>query len=77
MAEPSSTQPVMRKLIRTPDEKFQPHNRHGKTLPGVEWLPLSGGGENDKEVYLIRFGPGSRSHPHIHQGSEEFLVLDG
>ena len=35
------------------------------------------GAEADKEVYLIRFGPGSRSHPHIHHGSEEFLVLDG
>ena len=43
----------------------------------MEWLPLSGGAEANKEVYLIRFSHGSRSHPHIHQGSEEFLVLDG
>ena len=77
MAEPLSIQSVLRSLIRTPDEKFQTYNRYGKTLPGVEWLPLSGGVEANKEVYLIRFGPGSRSHPHIHQGSEEFLVLDG
>ena len=77
MAEPLSIQSVLRSLIRTPDEKFQPYNRYGKTLPGVEWLPLSGEAEADKEVYLIRFGPGSRSHPHIHEGSEEFLVLDG
>ena len=77
MAKPSSTQSILRKLIRTSDEKFQIYNRYGKTLPDVEWLPLSGGAEADKEVYLIRFGPGSRSHPHIHQGSEEFLVLDG
>ena len=77
MAEPLSIQSVLRSLIRTPDEKFQTYNRYGKTLPGVEWLPLSGGAEADKEVYLIRFSPGSRSHPHIHQGSEEFLVLDG
>ena len=77
MAEPLSIQSVLRSLIRTPDAKFQTYNRYGKTLPGVEWLPLSGGAEADKEVYLIRFGPGSRSHPHIHQGSEEFLVLDG
>ena len=77
MAEPLSIQSVLRSLIHTPDEKFQTYNRYGKTLPGVEWLPLSGGAEADKEVYLIRFGPGSRSHPHIHQGSEEFLVLDG
>ena len=77
MAKPLSIQSVLRSLIRTSDEKFQTYNRYGKTLPGVEWLPLSGGAEADKEVYLIRFGPGSRSHPHIHQGSEEFLVLDG
>ena len=77
MAEPLSIQSVPRSLIRTPDAKFQTYYRYGKTLPGVEWLPLSGGAEADKEVYLIRFGPGSRSHPHIHHGSEEFLVLDG
>ncbi len=77
MAKPLSIQSVLRSLIRTSDENFQTYNRYGKTLPGVEWLPLSGGAEADKEVYLIRFGPGSRSHPHIHQGSEEFLVLDG
>ena len=77
MTEPSSTPSDLRKLIRTPEEKFQTYNRYGKTLPGVEWLPLSGGAEANKEVYLIRFSPGSRSHPHIHQGSEEFLVLEG
>ena len=77
MTEPSSTPSDLRKLIRTPEEKFQTYNRYGKTLPGVEWLPLSGGAEANKEVYLIRFDPGRRSHPHIHQGSEEFLVLDG
>ena len=77
MSEPSSTEPVLRKLIRTPEQEFRAYNRYGKTLSGVKWLPLSGGAEADKEVYLIRFGPGSRSHPHIHQGSEEFLVLDG
>ena len=77
MVELSSREPNLRKLIRTPDQKFQTYNRYGKTLPGVEWLPLSGGAEVGKEVYLIRFGPGSRSHPHIHHGSEEFLVRDG
>ena len=77
MTEPPSTPSDLRTLICTPDEKFQTYDRYGKTLPGVEWLPLSGGAEADKEVYLIRFSPGSRSHTHIHQGSEEFLVLDG
>ena len=77
MAKLSSKEPVLRKLIRTPEQEFRAYNRYGKTLSGVKWLPLSGGAEVGKEVYLIRFDPGSRSHPHIHHGSEEFLVLDG
>ena len=77
MSEPTSTEPDLRKLIRTPEQEFRAYNRYGKTLSGVKWLPLSGGAAADKEVYLIRFDPGSRSHPHIHQGSEEFLGLDG
>ena len=51
MTEPSSTPSDLRTLIRTPNEKFQTYNRHGKTLPGVEWLPLSGGAEANKEIY--------------------------
>ena len=70
-------QAALRSLTRTNNEKFRAYDRYGTTLEGVEWLPLSVDKQPDKEVYLIRFQPGSRSHPHIHHGSEEFLVLDG
>ena len=68
---------ALRSLIHTTEQIFQPYERYGQTLEGVEWLPLSGGAEAGKEVYLIRFHPQSQSHPHIHEGTEEFLVLDG
>ena len=57
----------LRSLIQTAKRDFSPYERYGKNLPGVEWLPLSGGADMEHEVYLIRFGPGSRSHPHVHQ----------
>ena len=66
-----------RRRINIASENFLPYNRYGKALEGVEWLPLSGGSDQDKEVYIIRFGSGRCSSPHIHQGSEEFLVLEG
>ena len=70
-------QAALRSLTRTNNEKFRAYDRYGTTLAGGEWLPLSVDKKIDKEVYLIRFQPGSRSHPHIHRGSEEFLVLIG
>ena len=66
-----------RRRINITSENYLPFNRYGNALEGVEWLPLSGGSDQDKEVYIIRFGPGCCSSPHIHQGSEEFLVLEG
>ena len=70
-------QATLRSLTRTNNEKIRAYDRYGTSLAGVEWLPLSVDKKIDKEVYLIRFQPGSRSHPHIHRGSEEFLVLTG
>ena len=70
-------QSSLRNLIQTGKQPFLPYERYGSKLAGVEWLPLSGGKDMEKEVYLIRFAPGSRSHPHIHQGTEEFLMLEG
>ena len=66
-----------RRRIKTSIEKFLPYNRYGKNLEGMEWLPLSGGQDKDREVFMVRFGPGRSSQSHIHQGSEEFLVLEG
>ena len=66
-----------RNVIHTREEEFIAYDRYGTILPGVTWLPLNVGSRVGREIYLIRFEPGSSSHPHFHKGTEEFLVLRG
>ena len=66
-----------RKIIDTKNENYSQYNRYGKSINGLHWLPLSGGVESSKEVFMINFDPGSCSKLHIHQGSEEFYVVEG
>ncbi|PKP85810.1 MAG: cupin [Alphaproteobacteria bacterium HGW-Alphaproteobacteria-2] len=47
-------------------------------VPGVERLMLDRlGDEVARATSLVRFAPGSAFSPHIHDGGEEYLVLDG
>jgi quercetin dioxygenase-like cupin family protein len=54
----------------------------------LEWLasPMAGverrmldrvGGEVARATTVVRYAPGSHFSPHVHEGGEEFLVLDG
>lgn len=46
--------------------------------PGVERKMLDRiGGEVARATSIVRFAPGSAFAPHVHDGGEEFLVLDG
>jgi len=65
-----------REIIKTNKKNYLPYNRYGKNILGLEWLPISGY-DSEKEIYLIHFKPKSRSSIHVHNGSEEFFVLDG
>ena len=55
---------------------------------GMEWVPspMAGverkmldrlGAETGRATSLVRYAPGSYFSPHVHEGGEEFLVLDG
>lgn len=47
-------------------------------MPGVTRLPLHRlGGEFAQATTLVRYAPGSHFRPHIHDGGEEFIVLEG
>ena len=48
-----------------------------KVVYGLEWLPLSSDNHYEKEIFLIHFKPKSHSSLHIHNGIEEFFVLEG
>ncbi|WP_264210003.1 cupin domain-containing protein [Leisingera thetidis] len=46
--------------------------------PGVERKMLDRiGGEVARATSIVRFAPGSAFDPHVHDGGEEFLVLEG
>ena len=47
-------------------------------MPGVERRMLDRiGGEVARATTIVRYAPGSHFSPHIHDGGEEFLVLEG
>ena len=47
-------------------------------MPGVERRMLDRiGDEVARATSLVRYAPGSRFSPHVHNGGEEFLVLEG
>lgn len=46
--------------------------------PGVERKMLDRiGDEVARATTIVRFAPGSAFSPHVHDGGEEFIVLDG
>ena len=66
-----------REIIKTKNKKFLPYDRYGDDVLGLEWLPLSNENFFEKEIFLIKFKPKSHSIMHIHNGVEEFFVLEG
>ncbi len=47
-------------------------------MPGVERRMLDRiGDEVARATSIVRYAPGSRFSPHVHEGGEEFLVLEG
>ena len=65
-----------RRIIKTKNANFSPHNRYGTVSSGLKWLPLSK--ENlEYEVFIVQFEPESSSSLHKHKGYEESYVIDG
>ena len=66
-----------RSILEMSKAAFRPHNRYGKAIPGLSWLPLDFDEAKDGGLYLVRFAPGARSLPHEHVFGEAFIVLEG
>ena len=57
---------------------FEPFDNYGKSIKGMSWHKISYNKQNDGYgTYILKMDPGAKSLPHIHQGFEEFYVLDG
>ena len=70
-------------LLHTdPRQRAQVHVKDGlwlpSPMPGVSRLPLHrSGAESAQATTLVRYAPGSHFSPHMHEGGEEFIVLEG
>ena len=75
MAKPSLES--QRSILDMSRAAFRPHDRYGKAIPGLSWLPLDFDEAKGSGLYLVRFAPGARLLPHEHVFGEAFIVLEG
>ena len=60
------------------DLTFQPFDNYGKPVEGMSWHKLSYDRSNGGfGTYILKMDAGAKSLPHIHQGYEEFYVIEG
>ena len=60
------------------DLNFEPFDNYGKPVEGMSWHKISYDINNGGfGTYILKMDPGAKSLSHIHQGYEEFFVIDG
>ena len=60
------------------DLSFEPFDNYGKPVEGMSWHKLSYDRSNGGfGTYILKMNAGAKSLPHIHQGYEEFYVIEG
>ena len=58
--------------------EFRPFDNYGKPVKGMSWHKISYDKKNGGfGTYILKMDAGAKSLPHIHQGYEEFYVIDG
>ena len=60
------------------DLKFEPFDNYGVPVKGMSWHKISYSKSNGGfGTYILKMDAGAKSLSHIHQGYEEFYVVDG
>tara|TARA_B100001093_G_C26370606_1_gene818558 strand:+ start:114 stop:461 length:348 start_codon:yes stop_codon:yes gene_type:complete len=58
--------------------KLEPFDNYGYPIVGMSWQKISYDKSNGGSgTYVLKMESGSKSLPHIHQGYEEFYVVEG
>ena len=58
--------------------KFEPFDNYGEPVKGMSWYKISYDKKNGGfGTYILKMDPAAQSLPHIHQGFEEFYVIEG
>ena len=66
-----------RKITKLNNLKFEPFDKYGKPIKGWSWHKISFDEKTNFGTYISKLDPGTKTVPHIHNGNEEFLILDG
>ncbi|MFA3916624.1 cupin domain-containing protein [Ruegeria sp. 2012CJ15-1] len=64
-------------MTRFDDKGFVRMQMDGLPNEQVWWKNISFDEKTGHGSYLMKMAPGARSNPHIHNGPEEFFVLEG
>jgi anti-sigma factor ChrR (cupin superfamily) len=69
---------IKRKITNLYDVKFEPFDNYGSPIKGMSWHKISYDKKNGGQgTYLLKMEPNAKSLAHIHDGFEEFLMLEG
>ena len=69
---------MKRRIITNPlSLEFEPFDNYGKPIEGMSWHKISYEKEKGQGSYILKMDPGAKSLPHVHQGFEEFYVIEG
>ncbi len=66
-----------RRHYRTNELEFGPYDLEGSEQPEFGLIPLSYNRATGNGCYLMRMGPDSETIFHVHEGVEDFYVLQG
>ena len=70
---------MSKRLIKNIENlNFEPFDNYGKPVKGMSWHKISYDRNNGGfGTYILKMDPGAKSLHHVHQGYEEFYVIDG
>ena len=69
---------IKRKITNLYNVEFVPFDNYGSPVPGMSWCKISYDKKNGGHgTYLLKMDANAKSLPHIHNGFEEFLMLEG
>ena len=66
-----------RQIINAARDSFQPYDLDGPLQEDIAWLPLSYDMQSGNGTYLMRMQAGAVTVPHDHEGTEDFMILEG
>ena len=67
-----------RKITNLYKVNFEPFDNYGSPVRGMSWHKISYNREDGGQgSYLLKMDSNAKSLPHMHNGYEEFLILEG